>query len=319
MPATSIEDIRNLAAKPLRLVKLVFTPIALIFLLTAGWHSRDILAVVFHQASAGYLVLAIVAWLFSHLLSPLLSYILFSEKNPTITYSLTLVTHVGRLPARYLPGGIWHTVARIADFHSFGIKPKQLTAFFILENTIALGVTFAVGGALVGWYQTGAWHTIALVASAGALLGLAVCPFILNRWILDKHSALSIGAYLKVVLSALLFWALASTAFFSYLLAFPGSTQTNSMLEITGTYLFSWAVGYIALFAPQGLGVFEAVAGDILQTTLSLGAIAVLVAGFRLVILIADLVAWSMLLAGRLLWPGSFLQPTNSDVRRDQP
>jgi hypothetical protein len=121
------------------------------------------------------------------------------------------------------------------------------------------------------------------------------------------------------VVSALLFWALASTAFLSYLFAFPGSTQSNSVLEITGTYLFSWAVGYVALFAPQGLGVFETVAGDVLQTTLSLGAIAVLIAGFRIVILMADLVAWGMLLIGKLLWPGLIPRPTNSDGQSDQP
>ncbi len=318
MPVASIEDIKAILEKPIRVAKFAFTPLALVFLILAGWHSRDILTIVFGQAISGYLLLAILVWMFSHILSPILSLIVFSATNPTITYSVALSTHVGRLPARYLPGGIWHTVARMADFHSFGVTRKQLAVYVILENVIAVGVACTIGGTIVTWYQdTGIWHAVSLLATAGGVLGLTVCPIIINRWVTDKQTPLSLGAYAQAVGVAVVFWTVASMAFIFYLSAFPGSTHTNSMLEIAGTYLFSWGVGYMAIFAPQGLGVFEVVASDVLQTPLSMGALTVLIAGFRVIVLMADLAAWGILLLARPLWP-STTERSTSNKRDDR-
>jgi len=52
------------------------------------------------------------------------------------------------------------------------------------------------------------------------------------------------------------------------------------------------------VFAPQGIGVFEVVAGELLRGSIALGGVAALLAGFRVVIFTADLFAW---LLGRLL------------------
>ena len=65
------------------------------------------------------------------------------------------------------------------------------------------------------------------------------------------------------------------------------------MTEIAGTYLFSWGVGSLTVFAPQGIGVFETLAAGLLEATSGLGGGAALVAGFRLVVLLADLTAWA--------------------------
>jgi hypothetical protein len=56
--------------------------------------------------------------------------------------------------------------------------------------------------------------------------------------------------------------------------------------------LFSWGIGFISIFAPQGIGVFEVVAADLLRGVEPLMGIAAVIAGFRLIILTADAVAW---------------------------
>jgi hypothetical protein len=309
MLVDNIENAKTAIEKPLRFIKFAFTPLALIFLFIVGWHSRDILSVVFEQAITSYFVLAILIWMISHLIAPIFSLIVFSTTNPNITYSLALSTHVGRLPARYLPGGLWHTIARIADFHSYGVNPKQLAAYVILENAIALGVAFTIGGTIVAWHQeAGIWNTISLLAAAGGLLGLAFCPFIINRWVIGKQTQLSLGTYLQAIGIAIVYWIVTSIAFILFLSAFPGSAQTSSVIETAGAYLFSWGVGYIAIFAPQGLGIFEAVTSNILQTSLSIGALAFLIAAFRLVILIADFASWGTLFFAKRV----FFSPTHS-------
>ena len=89
-----------------------------------------------------------------------------------------------------------------------------------------------------------------------------------------------------------MYWVVAAATFICYLAAFPAVLAAASLIEVGATYLFSWGVGYVAIFAPQGIGVFEVVAGKLLNAPLSLGGMAALMAGFRLVILAADAVVW---------------------------
>ncbi len=80
-----------------------------------------------------------------------------------------------------------------------------------------------------------------------------------------------------------------------YLSAFPGLALQAAPLETAGAYLFSWGLGFISIFAPQGIGVFEVVAADLMRGAGTLMSVAALLAGFRLVILAADAVVFAAL------------------------
>ena len=90
-------------------------------------------------------------------------------------------------------------------------------------------------------------------------------------------------------------WCIAATAFVIYLSAFPGLTLQAGPLESAGAYLFSWGVGFISIFAPQGIGVFEVVAADLMRGAGTLMSVAALLAGFRLIVLAADATVWAAL------------------------
>ena len=60
-----------------------------------------------------------------------------------------------------------------------------------------------------------------------------------------------------------------------------------------GIYLFSWGVGFLSIFAPQGIGVFEFVASEFMQGPIGFMGFAALIGGFRVVILVADMITWS--------------------------
>ena len=121
-----------------------------------------------------------------------------------------------------------------------------------------LGLSGSVVGRLVAWWAQRQGGEPAATPPTTALFGLAVV--LVGYW-------LSIGT---------LFWAY---------LEVVGSTTTG-WGHTVGAFGVSWGLGFFALFAPQGLGVFEGT----LVSVLDWGADAVLlVAGFRAVLLARDL------------------------------
>ena len=274
-------------------IKRIFTPVALVFILSLAWQSRQVLLQVTAQARVDYLLYAIFAWALLYLLSPIFLQILLTPFSSFPGFRSALYININRLPARYIPGGIWHTVARAVDLRDHGISKRLLTMVFVLENALALGVALFVGGTILGLHQeAGILPIITLSTATASLLGLALLPVFVNRIILTQGQSLSWFCYTQALLLILLYWCGAAAVFVLYISAFPDATGLEHPLEIAGTYLFSWGVGFIAIFAPQGIGVFEFVAGDLLKSPYGLASITVLLAGFRLVILAADIVVW---------------------------
>ena len=102
-------------------------------------------------------------------------------------------------------------------------------------------------------------------------------------------------AYLKALGVTAVFWLVATAAFVCYLNAFPlPGDKVVDTLTMAGVYLFSWGVGFLAVFAPQGIGVFEAVASDLFASPIGFMGFAALIAGFRVVVMVADFATWGI-------------------------
>ncbi|MCH9694531.1 MAG: hypothetical protein K0U72_08485 [Gammaproteobacteria bacterium] len=281
--------------KLIRYAKMLFTPVAIAFLLYFCWQAREALGDLIRQASWLMLLLAATTWALLHLLTPLLAVVVLNGSGAQVSWKQAFATHASRLPARYVPGGVWHTVGRVMDYHDQGVKPRQLTTFVILENGLAAAFTLAVGGAIVcalrGSDTVGA---IAGLASAAAAVGLLAMYFVINKKVLQAPNALSATSYMTSLLITAAFWAGATIAFLIYLHAFPAATGDYTSVEMGGIYLFSWGVGFAAVFAPQGIGVFELVASELMRGPIGLMGLAALIAGFRVVVGVADLCVWSL-------------------------
>jgi hypothetical protein len=275
----------------------LFGPAALLFLVIAGWRARAIVAAVFEQADASMLLVVVGLWASLHLLTPALSRIMLLEAGANVSYATLLEIHVGRLPARYLPGGIWHTVSRVIDLRARGVSRAQLSIMVLLENSVPLATAIALGGLCLWLTDSAGWPAPA--ATFGGLLLLA-CP-----WLLLRHRAIAQGTsfsgrnYLKLALLTCIFWLVAATAFHHFWSAFPQARGNASALQIYGTYLLAWSAGFVSVFAPQGIGVFESVAALFLHGALAFTGAAVLAAGFRIAILAADMLAFAVLSAVR--------------------
>jgi len=281
----------------LKWAKRIFTPLALGFLIYLAWQSGDILATVIANAQPDFLILAVFLLIMVQFVAPASVVMILKACGSSISYKFALKTHINRLPARYLPGGIWHTVGRTMDFYQQGIKPVHLTAFVLLENLFAVSTAFIIGGISVWYFRgiTDLWGKFALLGCLCSVLGLSLAPKILNWQILKSVSQVHYRFYLQTIAIYVSIWITMALAFIAYLSAFPLILGEISMLEVGGTYIFSWGIGFIAIFAPQGIGIFEVVASNMLTVSLSLASIATLIAGFRVIALIADITIWSLL------------------------
>jgi len=279
----------------LRVLRAVFAPAAVLFLLFAVYGARGIVEETLRHARVLPFLAAVLAWAISHLLAPTLAWTVLEADGVRIGYARALRIHVSRLPARYLPGGIWHTVSRVADYSTLGATRVQLTRLVLLENSLPVALAAILGGG--GMLLLGLATPIAGAAvSLGVLLVLAL-PFVLRHRMLSAGTRFPVAAYLRAIVAMLGFWSVAALAFCAYWSAFPQPEQAPALAAVASAYLLSWAAGFAMVFAPQGLGVFEGSIAALLQGATPFVDVVVLAAGFRAAVLGADLLAYAVYLA----------------------
>lgn len=276
----------------LRTIRLGVLPVALGFLGYFAWSLRATLGEVLSQANIIYLSASVFLWICAHLVSPFLSAQSLSHRHQAIGYETAFRIHARNIIARYIPGGVWHTVGRVADFSDWGLSSRRIAGFVFLENSLALSVTLSLGGASIWYFYGDGWRATGAISFFSGLTGLALSRFIVNRWILSVGEKIPLVVYARCVAAVGFFWVFAVAAFLFYLHAFPVWALSVSWLQIGGAYLLAWGLGFLAVFAPQGMGVFEAVLASLISDSLPLGAAAVLVGGFRIVMLCADMAVW---------------------------
>ena len=92
-----------------------------------------------------------------------------------------------------------------------------------------------------------------------------------------------------------------SSAFYFYSMSFPSFFDGISFYEIGGAYLFSWSIGFISVFSPQGIGVFEFVVGNLLDYNVDVMSLSILILGFRAVTFCVDMLVYALSLVNRVL------------------
>jgi hypothetical protein len=280
----------------LRVAKRIFLPIALTFLAYFAWESRELLVDVVRNANPLMLAVAVLVWMLMNAVAPLFSMLIFRARNVPLSYKTAARVHIANLPARYIPGGIWHTVGRIGSFRDLDIGKRDISIFVFLENTLAVCVAFVIGGSLLAAIRgLDGWGQVAALSAVGGAVLLLASPFILSLRVIQGGKRFPTSDFVTVMIVTAISWCVAATAFVIYLSAFPGLRLQAAPLETAGTYLFSWGVGFISIFAPQGIGVFEVVAADLMRGAGTLMSVAALLAGFRLVVLAADAAAFAAL------------------------
>jgi glycosyltransferase 2 family protein len=283
----------------LRWARLLFTPLSLLVIAWVLWQSRASLGAVFQQGEWQLLLAAVLLWILTHLLSPLISKHMLALCGISLTYSRAARIHCGRLPAKYLPGGIWHSVGRANDYLALGHDGKRVASYFLLENLLIVAVTLGVGGLVAdGLVQIPGLAPLIRVLPLLVLGFLLALPLFARRFA-GSVLVFSVASYVLVILLLACYWALVGIAFAVFISAFPALGIVTPLAEIAGSYIFSWSLGYLAVFAPQGIGVSEFVMSNLLTGGVTAGQLLVVLLGFRVLVLAGDLACWaaSVLLA----------------------
>lgn len=292
------EDSAPAKRKLLDVARGVFTPLALTGLAWAAYAARGEISAIVSQARTGPLVVAMLAWASLNLLVPAISLVWLRGLGTTTDYRTLLRIHLDRLPARYLPGGVWHTVTRYLDLSARGVDRQRLAALAVLENTAPPAIALALAALCVSLAGAHPPAVPALLLLGAASLALA--PFVILRLSLRALPRLPVMASAAAFARLAAFWLVACFAFIVYWSAFPFVAIAGGVPSVAGAYLLGWTAGFAAIFAPQGLGVFEATVTWLLGGELPFATVVLLAAGFRAVTIAGDLLAYLLSRA----WPG---------------
>lgn len=199
------------------------------------------------------------------------------------------------LLARYIPGSVWYAVGRSVVLARAGVAKRALGTVAVVEISLSIvvgtgmgvGILLATGRLPGGLAWLAAWVTASLVVSSPPVVnrGLALVarrrggPVVRIPW----------SRYPVLLGWMAAFWISAATMFTLYLHAFPAAV-TRPAVEVAGSFMVAWVVGALALFAPQGIGVFEAAVAALLATD-GVASVAVVVAGYRALTLVRDVIA----------------------------
>ena len=213
---------------------------------------------------------------------------------------------------------MWYAAGRVGHLRRNGVPAVALGVVAVLETLLSFVVAVTLGGGVLlaaGSDDSG----LGLVALAAAALGLALVasPWSVNplvRWVARRRGLgdvppLRWGAYLELCGHLVAFWGASAAAFICYLSAFP-AIDAPGVARTAGTFLLAWAAGFVAVFAPQGAGVFETTLAGTL-TGAPVAALAVVIAGYRALTAVRDavallaLAAWRAALSSRLTIPSA--------------
>lgn len=225
------------------------------------------------------------------------------EPRPART---VLEATVAAIPGRYLPGSIWYAAGRVGHLRRTGSPAVTLTVVAAVETLLSFVVAVALGaGLLVAAGSDDSGAGVGILLGVAAALALVASPSVVNpalRWFGRRRGIAEVPTlrwptYLELCAHLALFWAASAAAFLCYLSAFP-EIDAPGLVRTTGTFLVAWAAGFVAVFAPQGAGVFETTLAGLLDAA-PVAALALVVGGYRALTAVRDATALLALAAVR--------------------
>jgi hypothetical protein len=216
-----------------------------------------------------------------------------------LVFSIVSISQLGK----YLPGGVWQFVARFAAYRQNRLSYRDMGKAFVVEN-----VWLILGSLFVGAAAVFLGRPPALMQLFGAAFGPGLLPALaglsLLLWALtigaSEYAIRSAGRRPSAAAACAQFisqtgmWLLLGLSF-ACLIQVAADARMWGLLS--GAFILSFLAGYVAIFAPGGIGVREYVAVLLLSSLFSGPEIGVAAIVHRLLYTLAEL-----LLAGVSLW-----------------
>jgi len=256
-----------------------------------GIHNWDRIHAIFNRLSFLTLGACIITYSISHFVAAATTMTLFKVCGHSVPYGDFLYIHLRRLPAKYIPGGIWQTVSRGSDLVKLGIPTRSVVKILSLEQLLAIWWSGFLGFGLISLtFPETAVQMAAFVAACVFLVVPAFAQFALTALKPTSATLLKAARTPAACVGYVTGWCCLASAFTIYILA-SGLVQI-SPIRVAASYLVSWMLGAIAFFSPQGMGVFEIAIQHTAFQPRDNAAALWFIGSYRLVVLSADLLAW---------------------------
>jgi uncharacterized membrane protein YbhN (UPF0104 family) len=174
---------------------------------------------------------------------------------------------------KYIPGSVWQYAGRAAVARSYGIPGRAVGFSLPIEFAASAIAAGSMAGFLLGW-----WGGLIVAAVAIALIlgdGLAR----------DRRAA---RATIHATLFYVPVWLLLGASFWLCARALVAASLHDLALY-TGAFAVAWLAGLLAIYAPGGLGVREAVLVALLASHIGAADALVVAAASRLILIAVDL------------------------------
>ena len=212
---------------------------------------------------------------------------------------------------KYLPGKIWGVIARGASLSDKGVTATSAIVATCIEQTLVLHSAVVVSAILfASLHPSWATTTPALLSMMTLGLGSLLLKFAFRLYLyLIKPNANVIDAqeirlistftYLKFALGHCLGWIVNGVLFASIYHAFFDVSPTLQLLyNLILANTIGVTLGFLAIFAPGGIGVREAATSGILTLVMPFEDAVMLAVLFRLWLLLTDILVGVLVLLG---------------------
>ena len=234
----------------------------------------------------------------------------------TTSVQLPLLVSVSHLAlttlGKYFPGKVWGMAARATLMKQQGIRINSTLLATFHEQVIFLHAAVVLSSILVAILFNADWSwavgSLGVISIPAVMLSQDYVVRFFNYvaprfWIkgqFESWRSIPRKNYIFLLLAFLAVWVLSGLAFASiYFTFFGADLNARLVLAMLLANAVGNTLGFLALFAPGGIGVREAVASGILAGFIPLNDAIMLSLLFRLWMTLSELLG-----ACTLLWPG---------------
>jgi len=194
---------------------------------------------------------------------------------------------------KYLPGGVWHFVGRFGFYRSREISSKKATKAILLEHAwlissaLFIGISFSLSELLDTFPAYLYWVPGEYLQYLPPLLliGWIFSVYLLNV-ILNFKPVQHMRKVIEILITSIVGWLLIGSSF--WILIQDSSIEISIWLAISA-FCTSWAIGFLTVIAPGGVGIRETILVMFLSSSLTQTAAITYTSIHRLVWIVAEL------------------------------
>ena len=207
------------------------------------------------------------------------------------------VMFIGQL-GKYLPGAVWALAAQVELARDYDVPRRRSTAASLVGMAVTLLVGLIVAGVMLPLTSAHAighyWWVLAVTPLAAACLMPRVIRFGLNlalRVLRRPPLEETVGA---AAMARALAWTTLGWLFYGahawFLISDFADKGVHTFALALGGYALAWAVGFLIIFFPGGIGPREVALIAVLAPVMPSGSALVVALASRVVMTVGDLV-----------------------------